>query len=369
MNTEPADESALRTALQDAVPPLREPADRVAEVGARVRRYRARATAAAALAVAVVLAGAGALELARPHHGSGPATGAGDDCPPADVAAPRYTRTDTPGALVPSGAIRATLCVRPSRDFPSPFGIDYSPRTLTQNVDEMVSLANSLPGPPSTAPCFLIGYFTEMSFVFGYANGPPLVVWVDRNCGALFTAEHTRYFRGHSEALNAFYQLYRTQLRATTPVATIPTPTCPTTHDPRVDTSATFPKDGIGRNRGFGEALLPDPLAAMVACRYELAGDTWVLARQEQRRTGLESARLILNEQFADRDYPACLGTDTSARRPTLVDSLWIADTTGALSEVRVWRQPCAIVHTGGSALAPVAALLTYLDGMLGTPP
>jgi hypothetical protein len=356
--------------LQDAVPPLREPAARIVEVGARVRRYRARTAAAAALAVAVVLAGAGALALARPHPGSRPATGAGDDCPPADVAAPRYTRTDTPGAIVPSGAIRATLCVRPSSEFRSPFEIDYSPRALTQNVDELVSLANSLPDP-STPPggCLMVGYSTEMSFAFGYADGPPVVVWLDRNCGALVTAEHTRYLRRYQELPDAFYQLYRAQLRATTPVATIPTPTCPITHDPRVDTAATFPKDGIGRNRGFAEPLLPDPLAAMVACRYELAGDAWVLTRQEQRRTELDAARVILNNVHAKRENAACLDTDKNAMRPTLVDSLWVADTTGAVSEVRVWRRPCATFHTGDSVLRPIAALLTYLDGTLGTPP
>ncbi len=370
MHTESADESALRTALQDAVPPLQEPADRVAEIGTRVRRYRARtAAAAAALTVAVVLAGAGALDLVRPQRSPGPAaTGAAHDCPPADVALPRDTRTDSPGAIVPSGAIRATLCERPSSEFRSPPEIDYSPRALTQNVNELVSLANSLPGPSKTPrACTAVGYSTEMSFVFGYTDRPPLVVGVDRNCGALVTAERIRYF-GYGEALNAFYQLYRAQLRATTPLATIPTPTCPATHDPQVDTSTTSPKDGVGRNRGFGEALLPDPLAAMVACRYELAKDRWVLTRQEQRRTELEPTRLVLNEQFAYREYPECLGTETSAMRPTLVDSLWIADTTGAVSEVRVWRRPCAIVHTGNSTLPPVAALLTYLDGMLGTP-
>jgi hypothetical protein len=204
-----------------------------------------------------------------------------------------------------------------------------------------------------------------MSFVFGYADRPPLVVGVDRTCGRLVTAEHTRS-SGSWEALSTFYRLYRAQLRATTPVATIPTPVCPATHDPRVDTSATFPKDGIGHNRSLHEALLPDPLVAMVACRYEVAEDRWVLTRQEQRRTELEPLRLVLNEQFSYREYPDCLRTEPSAMRPTLVDSLWIADTTGAVTEVRVWRRPCAIVHTGNSTLPPVAALLTYLDGMLG---
>jgi hypothetical protein len=371
MNTESADESALRTALQDAVPPLREPADRVAEVGARVRRYRARTVAAAAMAVAVVLAGAGALALARPHHRPGlAATGAGDDCPPADVAEPTRASPDTPGAIVPSGAIRATLCERKSKDFPSPFEIDYSPRMLTQKVDELVSLANSLPDPSTKRNiCFPVGYLTEISFVFGYADRPPLVVWVDRNCGALFTAERTRYFLRYKELPDAFYQLYRAQLRATTPVATIPTPTCPITHDPRVDTAATRPSDGIGRNRGFAEPLLPDPLAAMAACRYELAGDSWVLARQEQRRSELESTRLILNNTYAKRDHADCLDTNKNAMRPTLVDSVWVADTTGAVSEARVWRRPCATFHTGYSVLRPIAALLTYLDGTLGTPP
>ena len=368
MNTESADESALRTALQHAVPPLQEPADRVAEIGTRVRRYRARTAAAAALAVLVVLAGAGALELARPQNGPEPvATGAADDCPTADVPAPPNFRTDTPGAIVPGGAIRATLCERPTSEFRSPVEIDFSPRTLTRNVHDLVSFANGLPGPSEeSGKCTLIGYTTEMSFVFGYADRPPSVVGVDRNCGALFTAERNRF--GSSKALNAFYRLYRAQLRATTPVATIPTPTCPATHDPRVATSATFPKDGIGRNRGFGEAMLPDPLAAMVACRYELANDRWVLTRQEQRRTELEPTRLILNEQYAYRESPECPDTNTSAMRPTLVDSLWIADTTGAVSEVRVWRRPCVIVHTGDSTLLPVAALLTHLNGMLGTP-
>jgi hypothetical protein len=94
-----------------------------------------------------------------------------------------------------------------------------------------------------------------------------------------------------------------------------------------------------------------------------------VLTRQEQRRTELDAARVILNNVHAKRENAACLDTDKNAMRPTLVDSLWVADTTGAVSEVRVWRRPCATFHTGDSVLRPIAALLTYLDGTLGTPP
>jgi hypothetical protein len=236
-------------------------------------------------------------------------------------------------------------------------------------VGELVSLANSRPrlSTPGIS-CPDMGYAIEESLVFGYTGGPPVVVRVDRNCDVLATADHTRYL-GSQAVLDAFYDLYRAQLRATTPVATIPTPACPATYDPGAGTATAFPKDGIGRNRALGQALLPDPLAATVACRYEPAGTTWVLTRQEQRRTDLEPARIILNQQYAHRENPGCLDTLPGAMRPTLVDSLWIADTTGAVTEVRVWRQPCAVVHTASSSLAPVPALLTYLNGMLGTPP
>jgi hypothetical protein len=365
LNTESADESALRTALQGARPPLQEPADRLAEVGDRVRRFRVRTTAAAALAVVVVLTGGGALAAAELQHRRAPAIPAGADCPSVEVPTPPDPWTDAPGPLVPNGAIRATLCERPrsGSQAGSSFKVDYSPRMLTQRVDQLVSWISSLPGP-ALPMCFLIEYSSVVSLVFAYADGPPVVVWVDFSCSTLFTAKRVRY-TPYMEELDAFYQLYRAQLRATTPVATIPTPTCPTTYDPLVDTAATLP-DGIRRNRG-SDAWLPDPLAALAACRYELAGQTWVLSRQEQRRTELESARLILNEQYAHREGDSGCRNDRSSMRPTLVDSVWVADTTGAVSEMRVWRRPCAEVDTADSSLEPVAEVLTYLDGMLGT--
>jgi hypothetical protein len=367
MSMESADEAAARVALQTAVPPLREPIDRVAEVGLRVRRHRMRTATTAALAVVVVLAGAGALELVRAHDG-GATAAAADDCPPADMAVPAESRSDDPGPIVPSGAVRIRLCVRPAdKALPAP-DVDYSPRTLTQNVDELVALANSLPGPESSHGCLTMKDRSEQSFVFGYADGPPVVVWVDRICGILHTVRRTRY-SGQPAPLDVFYRLYRAQLRATTPGDTIQTPTCPATHDVRVDTSPQSPHDGIGRNRGFQEALLPDPLVAIAACRYALTDSSWTLIWHDQRRTGLESARLVLNESYADREYPECLGNDPQAMRPTLVDSLWVADATGAVSEVRVWRQPCAVVHTAHSSLRPTGALVAYLNDLLGTPP
>jgi len=207
MDIQSTDESAVRMALQAAIPPLREPADRVTEVGTRVRRHRARTAAAAALAVALVLAGASAWQLARAHDAPTQAA-AGADCPSTEAAVVAG-RTDNPGPIVPSGAIRASLCVRPSGFAPVPDDTDYSPRTLTQNVDQLVSFANSLPGPSTTnGGCFMVGHEVEMSFAFSYADGPPMVVWLDLNCSALRTAGHTRYF-GYLSALDTFLRLYR----------------------------------------------------------------------------------------------------------------------------------------------------------------
>lgn len=404
MNPERADEAVLHERLLAAVPPLPAPPDRLAQIGLRVRRARRRGVVASALAVALILGAVWGVfgVVGEPRRNPQPAATAsmGNDCPEEQ---PRPPSVEPTGPLVPPGAVRATLC-----EIGIPLGsspAQRSARTLTQHVDQLVSMFNELPdlaaaeaanrarfpdAPPGTSfgvGCNFVAY-PSVWFVFRYRDQPPLVVWFEQSCSTVGTSEHTRVVTDRSP-LDVFYPLYRAQLRAMTRPADVRTPVCPATiavADLQVLGIKSEPRDDIGRNRGTGDPFLPDPLVAAAACRYEVSGDKASLAAQVQRRTDLDPLRGTINDATAlltvqpsdlvERMEHAGFVQPTTdcgygelATPPELVDILMVADATGAVSEVRVWRRPCLVLmHGAYGGIVPTEKVLSTLDQLLGPP-
>jgi len=291
---------------------------------------------------------------------------------------------DSPGQLVPDGPERVTLCETPN----GIGGAAGSPRPLDRQVAQLVAQLNRLPDRdtaraalqaqhPGTAielGCTAVGYPSDLSFVFRYPDGSVVVVWLDRNCGAAITDERTRYLLGES-LLDTFYGLYRAQRRDT--LARAPRPACPATIDvAHIDrrTAAALPPDAIARNRGSREPFLPDPLLAVAACRYEVGSGGATLVGHAEREGDLSGVYNVLNDatnRRSDRGPVApmteCGDPGYGSPLPTLLDTLIVVDGTGAASEVRVWRRPCAVLFAGGSGgVVPSGATLDTLDTLLG---
>jgi hypothetical protein len=387
----------LRRVLLDAVPPLPAPADRLAEVGSRVRRARTRTVAAAAVTVALVLAGLGALGLARDaRHGPVlPATSPTvrvhtdldrDGCPVEGSTVPRPSTVDVPGRLVPVGPDRVTLCE--TRQAFTPADWDVSPRPLHREVAQLVTQLNRLPDRrtaqaavqaqhPATEVelgCTMVGYPSDVSFVFRYPDGSVVVVWLDRNCATVIAGDRTRYLLGE-HPLDTFYALYRTQLRDT--LTQPPRPACPATIDlAHLDqrTGTGGPRGDIFRNRGSRDPFLPDPLLALAACRYAVGSGGAVLTGHAERQGDLSDVRTVLNDATArgpDQGPVApmteCGSPNHGTSLPTLLDTLLVVDATGATAEVRVWWRPCAALFAAGSGgVVPSADTVQTLDALLG---
>jgi hypothetical protein len=388
----------LRSLLLDAVPPLPAPPDRLAEVGARVRRARARTVAAAALTVALLLGGLGALEASRQVRQS-PAPAASptvpvhtvlgrDGCPVQGSRVPLPSTVDTPGRLVPGDPNQVTLCETPN-GFTAP-GTDTSPRPLKRQVAQLVAQLNRLPDPdaaraaleaqhPGTEvhlSCTFVGYPSDLSFVFRYPDGSAEVVWLDRNCAALTSATHTRYYLLSQSPLDTFYALYRAQLRDT--ASQPPVPSCPAAIDPAhldMRNGAAQPADTINRNRGIRDPFLPEPLLALAACRYAVGAGGATLVGHAERQGDLSAVRTVLNDAtgpMPGQGTPAAPRTDCgwksgASSLPELVDILYLLDATGATAEVRVWRRPCAALFASGvTGLVPSTDTVRTLDTLLG---
>jgi hypothetical protein len=340
--------------LAEAVPPLREPEDRIGEVRRRVRRARWRAATTTTVAAIAVLAG---LAVAVPR------LVAGDDAPPpasnpADC--PTWSRPsgeDTPGPLVRNGAVDATLC-RP----------DSPPMLLTTGMDRLVAALNELVHTnPEEVACTLLPIDNGPSLVLRYPDGSSTAVFVDYNCGGVMADGRTRY----GDPLSTFRELHRAQLAAETDPATIPTPQCPETLPP-IDMDSG-PRDTIDR---YGvpytdDPPLPSPLVAAVSCRYVPDRDGGGrLVTSSEDRGDLTALWHAVNATFdeATLEHSSCASAiDTMGA--ALPDLLVVADATGQSAEVWVFSTaagaPCLAAFFGPPAMRPKPELVAYLDRML----
>lgn len=394
----------LREVLLESVPPLGDPPDRLGEVGLRVRRSRTRAVVATvasvvmvgavAVGVPMLLRETTALPLATPSAVTFDAANCPTTWPEPGPGLP----PDKPGPLVPAdGALSVTLCELPTDlsggATASPGTVPRAqdaPRTLTLRAGELVTALNRLRtreqlaeqlGQPHELGCTLIGFGENLSLVVTYADRDPMAVLLDRNCGTATADGRTRYMSGteqsHPALLDGFLELYREQLAATTNPATVKAPACAASlsqQDVNGFTSASEPRDGIARNRGGADAYLPNALVEVTTCRYAVTGGKLQLTKQHSQRNDLEPVRDLLNNATTVRNSTDGNGTQTvtnlsECRIETPIsklDIVWIADTTGAVSEVRISRAPCPEVRRSGmGGLVPQPELIGQLDHWL----
>jgi hypothetical protein len=209
MKQEMADETARRALLSAAVPPLLTPPDRLARVshgGARARVH----TVAWALAGLATLAIAAGLGLPGLRAGGSPVAALGpalDACPLDGRDEPEPALYDTPGILVPPGAVRVTLCEVPVGGH----ALQRSAYPMTEQVDQFTTILNNMPDlvaaeaetrtrhpeVPPDSPAFGMSCVASLPkysvlFVFEYPDRDPFMVWLSQTCGVLVTGTQTR---------------------------------------------------------------------------------------------------------------------------------------------------------------------------------
>lgn len=370
--------------LADAVPPLPEPADRVGQVRARVRRSRLRAGAAVTGAVAVLVVAA----LAVPSLGLGgtarvapavllPLTG--DSCPDRTYPVPA---AGAPRQPVAAGAVEAMLCV---------VGFDtgelHDHQVLRTGADQLAIAINALPTwDEASLQCIERDTVSQLLLLLKYRDGSTTTVIIDGWCGISFVPDGPVW---SDNVLAEFGRLYQEQVAATTPDPdTIATPECPATIGPdRLDlgseTSGPGPET-IERPIRWphwtqlrpGQPSLPYPLVAAAWCRYLLDGDRAELAVARPERGDLADLRDVLNTTFqlteTGEEPPSECGRDPELRA-AVPDVLLVADAAGGIAEYWVYGNPDP-TPGGGPACwdtfrdpIPVAATPALVDYLLDT--
>ncbi|MCW2946202.1 MAG: hypothetical protein JWR24_2919 [Actinoallomurus sp.] len=361
---------SLHTLLNDAIPELHEPPDRLYAIGRRVRRVRTRWAVAGSVLAVALLATAATL-FPNIASRSTPMVR-----PPADPCrflvrhrdgSPMYGGN---GPLADPGGGWAAFCVngRPSG-------------TLTTKPDRLIGVLNALPAltnPKQPRGCSLAG-LPNTDFVIGYLGGSTRTVEMDFNCGMARSGDGTVVRSDPQAAMNAFFGYYREQRAAATAGHTPgPVPcTARLTPDELAMTSARLqPRDEILRWGRSDLTPLPMRLAVVKACRYVADPDGVRLDRQAVVRTDLEGLRSVVNRSFEDSAFPRsqgqhpCLDRPDQARTITRLDVLWLTDASGKSLEVRIVRKPCAeVAGSGRSGFTPAAELRTALDQILGRTP
>lgn len=367
--------------LVAAVPPLPQPADRVAEVRARVRRTRRRqaATSAAAvivIALAVVVPWRMMLGGDRTAPAEPPPLTA-ESCP--DRAEPIST-VDRAGAPVPVGAVEAAVCAG---------GFEPGERpgfqVLRIGVDELVAALNQLPAVYEPVQC--IEADRTMSLLLRYPDGAVTTVVMDNYCGISYVADG-RIWLG--TVLPEFGRLYQEQVAATAPDPdTVPTPACPATiAAERLDlTSSAFGPGAETIERPIqwpystelrpAQPALPYPLVAATWCRYLLDGDQAQRAVARPERGDLTELRDIINGTFQVTETGEGRGSECGQEpdeRLAVPDVILVADATGGTAEYWVYGNPdpagdgsaCWDVFRDPTPVAATAELVDYLLAMLG---
>jgi hypothetical protein len=185
----------LRTLLAEAVPDLPE-ADRLAEVGRRVRRRRRARGAVASGLVVVLTAGAlagaqwfGSVREESPVATPPPALAPVLDCP-AGVQERPFPAVEAEGPVADESAVNALLCVHGAGSHISYRAeIRHDVATVVRAMNALVpkkmwEMRNWACRGPARA---------EYQIVLGYPDGRRQVVRIDLNCGILSRDEVLRF--------------------------------------------------------------------------------------------------------------------------------------------------------------------------------
>jgi hypothetical protein len=375
-------ETKLRQLLTAAVPPLPQPADRLAEIRARVRRNRQRG--AAVLGAVVVLIGLAVvvpwwvLGADRAPPAEPPALTA-DDCPDEVHVTPTV---DGSGSLVPPGAVEAAVCAA---------GLEAGElrgfQVLRMNVDQLVTALNGLPTPDQPGPIRCIeGDVTQLSLVLRYPDGAISTVVMDGYCGISYVPEGPVRL---GTVLDEFGRLYQEQVAATAAdLDTLSTPTCPATiAADRLDlTSDVFGPEREAIERPIrsphwvqldpAQPALPYPLVAATVCRYLPDGDQAQLGVAQSERGDLTDLRDIINDTFqltenGEERRSEC-GQDPD-QRLGVPDVILVVDATGGTAEYWVYGNPNPATDGGPACWdafrdpTPIAATPELVDYVLAT--
>jgi hypothetical protein len=342
------------------------------------------ATALVALAAAVALhARSMNVEPTGPYRAWRPPPIGQDGCPmprPDDG----FTESRT-GPLVPTGATGAVLCRVPDSDTN-----DDEPTqrlALRAGFDALVTALNALPdrdasrvdlrdrqgwvaiGPVAMA-CNLVGYSYSYSLVMSYSDRPPVYVVIDQSCGTVVAEGRVRYL--NPDVVEVFYSLYRDQLARDLDPAAVAVAACP---DTMPDPAAAQPTDGriAFDYTHVRRWALPAPLAAVTACRYQLADSGVSTLLKQDSRTAAPSGALIalrdaVNAQFR-RGNPIPAPRCDAQSPPTRADLLFTVDVTGADWLIWIYRDLCPVAADVTSARYTASSeLLAAVDGLLGPP-
>ncbi|WP_405105912.1 hypothetical protein OG559_20065 [Micromonospora sp. NBC_01405] len=282
---------------------------------------------------------------------------------------------------MPEGALEITACEVPYSAGRQDHG-GTAPRVLSTGVADIVRALNSLPpeqpssGTRSPAAgerdlrCTAVFYDHELAYVLRYLDRQPVTVYTSANCRV---AVNGAQGRGLDPALFAtFLDRYRAQTVARTPPASIPTPACAPsipTGRLRLTSGRSGLDDQISVDNPSQDPQLPSRLVAVAACRYEVGDASARLVGQDGDRDDADALRPILNSAFDKGEVTSC-GSYPGYPPPAVLDSLIVADATGATAEFWLRRAPCqALVQGKSSGVTPTDALVAALDRRLGPPP
>lgn len=210
-------EHDIRGMVTDAVPNLSNPDDRVTQVRERAtnQRQRQRSIVAGA-AILVAVAAATTLPMVLRGEPVEPFTaGAGTTsaCPPYSDTPPKLGQ-GAAGALVPDGAVRATMCVyRPSE---GSWTTDTA--TIDKDVTDVIAALNALPDHntfiaqhPEAGDAGCFGSLRpQYRMRFEYPDGSDRAVVFAMNCGTVESDGVVRYGE-IPKALDKFTEHYRDQ--------------------------------------------------------------------------------------------------------------------------------------------------------------
>jgi hypothetical protein len=358
--------------LDNAVPPLQEPADRLAKVRARVRRARLRTGSAAGLAVLVAVAVAVLPRVAFDEVAPTPVQLGAADCPRQAPAHSTRSGVEVSPPNLPEGATEAMLCVRASD------GELLGYQVLDTGVERLVEgLGPQRPEAVGGSDCRPLDSGEHIWLVLRYPTDDMTAVAIDVAQDCVFFSGEVVGLRGSVSLLEHFYRLYDQQVSAAQPES-IATPECPQVIGAsRLDpASADFGPEPRVAERPvapdqYENPALPYPLVAVSLCTYALDAGEARLVDTRHQRDGVDALHRGLVETFAPLStWGSRLSCTDSAHRATNPFVIVVTDRSGGISEFWVYANPGSTCwdtirdpYSAGLDIRPASPeLVDYID-------